>query len=364
MGTSRYVYNRTIEYLRQKGTKANWLDIKSWLLKDLPDWAQSVPFQIKAIAVRDACLAVKLCKKKYQSTKQFCEAKFRSKHDRKQTIFIPKSALKPEHGVYYTLLGDLKTYERSPMPDGDCRLTYNAGRWFLSVPVETEAKPESQGCAVSIDPGVRTFLTFYGLDVCGKLGMGDFSRIQRLCYWLDDLISRMSKANHRQRYKMRKAADRLRWKIKDLIDELHHKAALFLVQNFDIIIIPKFETSQMSLKTIRKIRAKSVRSMLTFAYFRFQEFLKAKAWEYGKHVVHQDEAYTSKTCSWNGVVKNIGGAKFIRNEEIVVDRDYNGARGIFLRALRDSAIFMPDAPFDGSVSGEDTIPKVLNGTFC
>jgi transposase len=46
--------------------------------------------------------------------------------------------------------------------------------------------------------------------------------------------------------------------------------------------------------------------------------------------------------------QNIGGAKLIkdgnikdRNIEdgnIVVDRDYNGARGIFLRALRDPAL--------------------------
>ena len=78
---------------------------------------------------------------------------------------------------------------------------------------------------------------------------------------------------------MKKAQARMRWKIKDLIDELHHKAALFFVRNFDVILIPKFETSQMSRRMTRKIRAKSVRSMLTFAHFRFQEFLKFKAWE-------------------------------------------------------------------------------------
>ena len=45
---------------------------------------------------------------------------------KKQTIYIPKSALKPEHGVYYTILGDLKTYEKFPEPEGDCRLTYQS----------------------------------------------------------------------------------------------------------------------------------------------------------------------------------------------------------------------------------------------
>ena len=197
---------------------------------------------------------------------------------------------------------------------------------------------ENQRRIVSVDPEVRTFMTFYSPESCGgKLRSGDFSRIQRLCHWLDNLISRMSKAERRQRYKMRKAADRMRWKIRGLIEELHHKAALFLVKNFDVIIIPKFGTSQMSNRKTRKIKSKPVLSMLTFAHFQFQEFLKSKAMEYGKKVIHQDEAYTSKTFSWNGVMKNVGGAKLIRDGKIVMDRDYNGARGIFLRALRDAA---------------------------
>jgi hypothetical protein len=33
-----------------------------------------------------------------------------------------------------------------------------------------------------------------------------------------------------------------------------------------------------------------------------------------------------------------GGAKLIKGGNIVVDRDYNAARGIFLRALRDPAL--------------------------
>jgi hypothetical protein len=39
-----------------------------------------------------------------------------------------------------------------------------------------------------------------------------------------------------------------------------------------------------------------------------------------------------------GVIKNIGGAKLIKDGNIIVDRYYNGARGIFLRALRDPAL--------------------------
>jgi putative transposase len=139
---------------------------------------------------------------------------------------------------------------------------------------------------------------------------------------------------------MKKAMNRIRWKIRDLIAELHHKTALFLCKNFDVILLPTYETQQMSCKATRKIRSKTVRMMLTFSPFKFKTFLKQKAFEMGKIVIDTNEAYTSKTVSWTGEVKwNLGGAKTIRDAcGVRMDRDYNGARGILLRALVDSPL--------------------------
>ena len=49
-------------------------------------------------------------------------------------------------------------------------------------------------------------------------------------------------------------------------------------------------------------------------------------------------SFTSKTRSWDGTVNaRLGGARVIRDESgFGMDRDVNGARGIFLRALGDS----------------------------
>lgn len=335
MGTSRFVYNQTVEHLKQPDTTANWIDIKKWLLPDLPVWAKPVPYQIKGIAIRDACLAVKKAKQDFTEKGQYQQVSFRSRKNPKQSLFLPSSALK-EDGFYKTIIGKVKFTERIEA-EHDCRLLYQQGRWFVCVPTKTERhEAENQGRMIALDPGVRTFQTAYSADFCGKIGEGDFQRIYRLCLNLDDLLSRMTQVKARARSRMKKASDRLRWKIKDLISELHHKTALFLVRNFDLIVLPVFETSQMSQKSSRKIRRKTVRSMLSFAHYRFQQFLIHKAQEYGKLVVLINEAYTSKTCSWNGVIKQIGGSKIIRDNGIVLDRDYNGARGIMLRALVDS----------------------------
>ncbi|TAG86519.1 MAG: transposase, partial [Oscillatoriales cyanobacterium] len=101
-----------------------------------------------------------------------------------------------------------------------------------------------------------------------------------------------------------KAADRLKSKIQHLVKELHHKTAKFLVDNFDVILLPSFDSSQMVSKSRRKIRSKTVRQMLTLSHYQFKKHLEWKAWEEGKVALTSiNEAYTSKTVSWTGEVK-------------------------------------------------------------
>ena len=135
-----------------------------------------------------------------------------------------------------------------------------------------------------------------------------------------------------------RAASRMRVRIGNLTDELHHQAARWLVDNFDVILLPTFETSDMARRGARKLRSKSVRSLLTYAHYRFQKFLTWKAWQVGKELVLVNEAYTSKTCSWSGeIIPNLGGRRAVAGSDGVrVDRDINGARGIFLRTLGDT----------------------------
>jgi|GraSoiStandDraft_51_1057287.scaffolds.fasta_scaffold647892_2 putative transposase len=76
--------------------------------------------------------------------------------------------------------------------------------------------------------------------------------------------------------------------------------------------------------------------MLTWSHGRFLNRLLSKAEELGKKVVIVSEAYTSKTCSACGWInRNLGGQKVFRCRDCkwVVDRDVNGARGIFLRGI-------------------------------
>ena len=147
----------------------------------------------------------------------------------------------------------------------------------------------------------------------------------------------MKKTNKKLRFKKRnfqRAILRIRNRIKDLVSEMHHKVSLFLVQNFDIILLPKFETQQMVTKNSRKLNSKSARNMMTFSFYKFSQILKRKAKKYRKVVLDCTEEYTSKTVSWNGEIKDkLGSARWITSEGITMDRDYNGARGVMLKWL-------------------------------
>lgn len=342
IGIGRVAFNAAVEVLREPGSKAAWKSIKTAIIYGLPDWSEQAPYQVRSIAIRDACKAVTAAKKKCLSTCEVQRVSFRTRKSPIQSCYIPKTAIGKKGGIYPQLCpGAVKLAEQMPDEFQDLRLVCANGRWYLVVPTKQKRRvTENQGRVVALDPGIRTFQTFYAQDCCGKLGEGDFSRIQRMCSELDQLTSRRKREKRRFAAKhLSQACKRLRLRIRDLVDELHHKVARFLVTNFDVIVLPTFDSSDMVKRGARKLRAKSVRSLLSFAHYRFKSFLKHKAFEFGKLVLDQNEAWTSKTASWTGeVISNLGGRRSIRSGGVTLDRDVNGARGIFLRALGDQPI--------------------------
>ena len=315
-----------------------------------PEWAD-VPYQLKRTSVRDACRAMSNVKKFNQQLaedhragrrldEEFAELSFRSRKNPRQSCYIPDDAV-TEHGVYRTVLGPLRMAEAIPAGQKECRLLKERGLYWLVVPypAQSDIETPSGDGVVALDPGVRTFLTYFSETDCGKLGHHAFGRIQRLCHHLDDLISCTAKEpNRRKRRQMRRAQARMRQRITNLVDELHWQLARWLTSNYRIILLPTFETHDMTHRAGRRIRSKTARMMLTFRHHEFKRRLRWKAWQRGALVIDVNEAYTSKTRSWDGSIKhNLGGAKVIRDDAgFGMDRDINGARGIFLRALGDS----------------------------
>ncbi len=352
-GASRYAYNQTVELLTgDDAPKAVKTKVRDLVLPMLPSWHRSAPREVLVGAIFDACRAVSAVKKHnaqlardkangHRQEEGFARVRFRSRKNPKQTFTVQANCVSYE-GIYRTKLGDMLMAESLPVSKNKniCRLTLRYGQYHLAVPYDEKPPPqrENQARVVALDPGVRSFLTWYCADSVGKVAQGAFFRIQRLCERLDALLSRAQKSPTRKRRNMRRAAGRMRIRIENLIQELHRQAARFLVNSFDVILLPAFETSDMVERGRRRIRSKTVRNLLSLAHYRFGMFLRHKAHEAGVAVVSVNEAYTTKTVSWTGeVLEDVGGATVIvGGDGERMDRDYNGARGIYLRALGDT----------------------------
>ena len=354
-GISRYVYNEAVKQLN-KGRKVYAPD----LLKSLPEWTAKCPRHIRVGAVVDAQKAVTAARRKWKETGEPQRVTFRRKKNNTKSFYLCAQFIKA-NGFYVRLLGDMKMTEPLPAkPQGkgkkadrdheaevkDSRVVMENDRFYLNVSYIERTKPrDASGDIVALDPGVRTFMTFYSEKAFGWIGNEAINRIQRLCQHADNLYSRATQVKRPLRRTLRKCAQKIQVKIRNLVNELHKKVAHFLVNTFDIILLPTFETQQMTRRGARKIRKKTVRQMLTLSHYKFKVFLKQKAQEFGVQVIDADEAYTSKTISWTGdIVEKLGGAKVITDEHgNRCDRDLNGARGIFIAEVARALRVLPSA---------------------
>lgn len=196
--------------------------------------------------------------------------------------------------------------------------------WFPEDDIrrDNQTKYVSKGeRVISLDPGVRKFLV--GYDPTGEsvfIGEGASRELTILLLAID-------KTPKDEKYK--------KWKrIKNLVDELHWKTISFLIENYDTIILPHFETSKM-IKG-RKLSRMTKRLLLQFSFYRFKEKLAWKCARHGKNLVMVDESYTSKTCGRCGNLNDVGGNEIYLCSDcnLIADRDVLASRNIFIKNTR------------------------------
>ncbi|WP_333141884.1 transposase [Microcoleus sp. B13-B6] len=278
-------------------------------------------------------------------------ARFRSIRAQKQTIQFAPGDYKNGHLMLNASKGlekPLWTGQDSCLINYDkaVEVTYNKGRWFVNMPIEMDVpEPKNGGNTIAVDPGLRCFLTGFDGNSFTEFGKHDFGKIARLCQHLDKMQSKFgcSKGGQfsRLRYRLKQAMEKVRTKIKNLRSEIHKQVASYLARNYDVIYLPTFETSQMVARGSRKLNSKSARAMMTWAFYQFSQTLEHLCNRYGSRLVRVTEEYTSKTCTKCGhIQRKLGGSKTFRcpNCGYEIPRDFNGALGIFLKALWDTTI--------------------------
>jgi len=350
-GSVRFIYNKCVEQNNKLGSTTNKTNLRMVSNNSkLYDWMNEIPYEVRDSGITDVYEArkahlAKLKKNPNNNKLKNATFQFRSKKNIKQeTIRIRARDYNRKRGVFANLFRNLKS--NLPLPettDNEVKVIRDyIGNYYLAFCIPNLERKHSNSpnrSVAALDPGDRTFQTVY--DVSGKsieLGKDDKGRIYRLCSYIDELKSKISKSKSKRKRKMTKALRRMFNKVRNLVKEVHNKASNWLCRNYETILLPKFESQQMTTTKSqgkRVINSKVARSMLTWSHYTFQQMLLFRAKQYGSNVIICDENYTTKTCGCCGILNNIGSSKDYKCRvcDYQADRDINASRNILIRYL-------------------------------
>lgn len=328
---------------RHKGKKIKWKTIKNPIelrdkiiikekdLKENEIWLKETPYDCKELMIRSYLTGLNT---NLSQGKSF-EMKFKKKKEPNQIIFCNKKAFSIEKGKVYFFkkrLGinsEMHFYKKKPdeINHNPAILKQN-NSYFLLVPF-SESKPIHKATfkEVALDPGIRTFQTFYSPSgVCGDLQLRN-KHIDKLNLRIKKLLKQ------KQNSVIRRKLNLSRTKIKNLVSDGHWKIIKFLVTNFETIYLPVFKIKDL-IKKEGILSAKSKNRLLVMSHYQFKLKLFQKCQEYGRDLKIVSEEYTSKTCGNCGYIKNnLRGQKIYNCNQckIKIDRDLNASRNILIR---------------------------------
>ena len=367
------VYNKCVDAYNNSNGKVSldFRKLKQNIINSLNKKdRKSCPYNILSYEVKVFCENIKssLTQIKEGNITHFTVNHKKNKNNR--TITIEKANIQ-NNGFYKTFLGSIVTIDKMfsfANIECDCKLSFNLKqeKFYLYVPQYRVGKTvQNRNPIAALDPGEKVFMSFYGLDHIGMIGKDIRIKILKYHEQIKYIQRKISKNKHRTQ-QLIIALTRKYKKIKGLIKELHNKTALYLCKNYNIILIPKFETQSMisdkgkaynkikankqkiinenkstikinqSLKIYKKktrLNARVKFVLNNLSHYKFKQQLFSKGEEYGCLVVEVDESYTSKTCGNCGLMsdKYKNRVKECTHCKFQMDRDYNGSRNILIK---------------------------------
>lgn len=389
LGTSRFIYNKTIERINSNSKGVSKSKLRTEFVTNIPKdepWQSDTPQGIREGAVFDACDAFDSNMKKFKKTRIPFVLGYRKKKAPSQTMNLPVDSLKSDFRLYPKFLGNNsiilvyksekeKTKFRTKttnkmipklgedgkplMKDGKVVKEKSGskinggqileheikiqrtrlGKWYMLIPYEMEvSSSDNQGAIIALDPGVRTFLTGYSPNgEVLKFGDDDIKRIRNYMLKTDILQSKINKLKGHKKHRSKKAFQKRLEKMQNWIKDCHRKVVKYLVDNYDVVIIPVFNSKSMCKKDGRKIQSSTVRNMMGWAHGKFRSMLISKILGMkNKRILLPSEEYTSKTCGRCGELhQKLGGAKVYKCGYcgLKSDRDIHASRNLLLKTL-------------------------------
>lgn len=355
-GCARFLYNKSI--FLQTRTKLNKFQLRNRLATiknqgtgkfnsfyNNKKWLKDCPSSVRKCAVYDAASNLKSCYSnlKNKNIKHF-DLPFRTKKREQLNGYgfsIEKQDINKEKNKLFIGKDEFRYYGTKQMhkiipgdkPYHDCKIQKTAfGEYFLIVPYECygDRVPKVFTNPISIDVGVRKNMTTYAPNKGESLMIGE----RWSSTFLMPLLLRLDHL-YKDRNNNKKEIKRLRKRVFYLKKEFRDQAASYVAKNYDLVLIGKLDTRNMSMKSNRRLKTKTVRQMLNIGHSKLFESLKEKCWEHGSKFLHVGEEYTSQTCPCCGQRKKTSSETYSCSScGFEQDRDIVGALNILLKAIK------------------------------
>jgi len=381
-GITRSIYNKVIyesrtKEIENKNSLFNFQTLRNTYItynsktngknENIKDYELTVPKDVRAETLRDLTKAFKITYDKYKNNKiSHFKMNYRKKKQ-DQSIVIPSSAIKyifekdkkcnkddknpKRHNlyIYNTYIKDNIRYCKKDFNKNkkyflinnkfiyDTRIIKKNNKYYLSVCFKVKKINNNvTNNIVSLDPGFRTFQTAYSNNkiIEYNINKDKISNITKRIDNLNRLSNINSGYNCKQRNNFKRIIRRLEETKKNVMKNNHYCILNNLIKDYDSIILPNFENQEIQKKNlIKKVR----REVNIYSHYTFKCRMKDKLDLYfNKQLITTTEEYTSKTCTRCGNIDNNLGAKKIYKCDkcnMTLDRDYNGARNIFIKTF-------------------------------
>ena len=353
MNTYITMYNEVIKFFKIKSYNnekqiLNWrylrtnhmMDIKKKLIQTTQIYAH-----ILDGAIQDACACfksaltnlrrghIKYFRLRYiKHTKSKKVLKLESQHFSKNSSTFCKS-------IFGNKISTKNNFDLSQI-DRDCKLHYDtsSNEMILLIPTNSvkydETIKKNKNEYISLDPGIRCFLTGYTESKDIKIGENLMSTITKHLNKIDRIKNKKHNISKKLKQKIEK---KQYFKIKNKVDDMHWKTIKYLITNNKQILIGNLSTKKISSNKTGNLPDMSKRVGSSMSLYKFKQRLEYKCGINKTKYKEIDESYTSKTCSNCGnFKKDLGTNKIYKCNKcgMKIDRDINGSRCILINGIK------------------------------
>ena len=281
------IFNSESEEKREYPTSTNFRKNEDWLR------------EVSAAALQQKEIDFKEFKKQFFNEKRKTKVgrpKFKKKTG-KQSYRLPNQKFKlfkQESRIKLEKISKIKIIQDRFIPDDARILSITislepSGEYYASILTEIEMQAFSKTQKeVGIDVGIKTFSTQSdGIEICNPKF---FSKNQAKLKKLQQHFSRKKKGSNR-REKCRLKIAKLHRKISNQRDHFLHNYSLFLIKNYDLMVIEDLNVKGLIEKK------KLSKYISDVSWSKFFQMLQYKSDWYGKEIRKIDRYYaSSKTC--------------------------------------------------------------------